>query len=519
MKRIWFSLICNAFAVLNMLEGMDLSQGTNLFMPLTYEQKYRLWRYNQSIMQQLFDGTLAGKRKEMYSSPASDFSEGENRETTPLDQTYKYDDISPNKYQKVVELDVKNFDEEYEEPDVRAYKVPDQNQHQEIAYEGQFPKTIFQGDVQPLVLVYHPNGKKLAAGGFKTTMPAIKSGRLKLLETKNAGDEIEFYNNEDEGGNHEDAITAIAFDKDGKSLLSGSKDKKIIEWDLETIKAKYLWATRGPIKSVAYKPDDSQMMLFSLKYHEQASVLPGNEGTILPTLTFIDKRRSRFESLLRGGHTRAVYKAVYNPSRPDEIISLGSDRRLLLWDIRNLERGPRTIDEKIPAVTFALNDKGDQLAVQVAAGAIKIYRLKENACESLGHIMVGNKKEPNFLKPIQAMTYTKDGKELVIAHNGIIMVCDTHLNMKSAGMVGSHDLSVIALASNPVKPSQIASAENSALPIRLWKIGKKMKVAVNTNSKFLQPLDIKDSMEEKNWEEINKYINLNSFGKTSNEPQ
>ncbi len=413
-------------------------------------------------------------------SPYSSFSEGESS-----DGSYDY------KFQKTLP-------KHYEDPNVVAYHIP--HQTNEIVYKSVVPKIIPHGQAKPLSLAYHPNGKKLAVG--------LGTRLLKLVEVKNLGNEIEFQG-------HRAAVVAVTFDKEGNSILSGSRDRSIIRWDINKRQAAGLWTVPGWIGSVAYKPDNDNLILFSLIHHDQEAVVSFVDEPSFSALGFTDIRQSRVDWL--GGHKGGVYKAVYNPSRPSEIISLGSDRKMMIWDVRQLKTS--ILNEEIPGTTFALNDKGDQLAVQIAPGKIKFYRLKEGSWQGIAHLTL--KDNDNKVSPalIEAMTYTPEGADIAIGHEGIITMWDTHFATQPSD-IGAHDYPISAIVSNPAKPSQIASADLSDCPLRIWKITKSIKVVANTHENYVVPAFENGGAEEKPIEktlDMDQLFNLNAFGNMPNE--
>lgn len=496
MKGIFICLITSTFTIVSMIKSMErvtaLMQSYNSFY-----QEYGYFPAYPTVraMQQGLH-TLPRKRKIISSLPSSDFSEGEQGENI-------YSAYFSNKYQKEISEEPESNEKKYEESEVIAYKAPYQSK--EVDYTTR-ELTVLSSkvtkDIKALALAYSSNGKKLAIGGALSCR-GKEGSKLKLVDIKTK--------NYDELCGHTGAVVALACDTEGIYLLSGSEDKKMILWDVNEPELVRLWTMPGTVNSLAFKPDNNNVILFTLNHREGVPVLYKNYDDGFSELGFTDLRQPRVDWL--GGHVGGMHKAVYNPIRPHEIISLGHDKVVLQWDVRNLKT--HAIHEKTNATTFALNDKGDQLAVQIARGKIKIYGLEGDRCRDIAVITIKDESGEVSDCSFEAMTYTHGGKELIIAHGGTLTVCDTHLpyHISSPCDIGSHTISLSSLVSNPVEPSQIASAdpsiEPSDNPLRLWELARTVKVIAHT--KQLRPV-FEDTSETDNLLDTDELFNINALG-------
>jgi WD40 repeat protein/energy-coupling factor transporter ATP-binding protein EcfA2 len=117
---------------------------------------------------------------------------------------------------------------------------------------------------------------------------------------------------------HRDSVQSVAWSPDGKTLASGSKDKTIRLWNLNTSHqlGASLLGHNGTVRSVAWSPDGKTLASGS----DDNSVILWDVITghpLKPPLT---------------GHTDSVYSVAWSPD--GKILASGSDdNSIILWDV------------------------------------------------------------------------------------------------------------------------------------------------------------------------------------------
>ena len=132
---------------------------------------------------------------------------------------------------------------------------------------------------------------------------------------------------------HSDAVSTIAFSPNGKILASGSQDKTILLWDMETRKPiGQLGGSPVAITSIAFSPDGKT--LASVGYDK--------------TITLWDIASRSPIGLPLQGHSNVVSAVAFSPEcdsppgapaeRCGKLLASGSyDSSILLWDMKTLQ--------------------------------------------------------------------------------------------------------------------------------------------------------------------------------------
>ncbi|WP_293334042.1 protein kinase [Microcoleus sp. CAWBG58] len=144
---------------------------------------------------------------------------------------------------------------------------------------------------------------------------------------------------------HSDWVTSVAFSPDGATLASGGRDKTIQIWDLN--KGKWWYALRGHedrVYAVAFSPDGQ--VLASGSRDKTVQLWNLNKGRPMSALS---------------GHAGGVEAVAFSPG--GEFLATGSrDKSLQLWDWRN-GRSICTLAEHgdwVRAIAFAANSLAGQ---------------------------------------------------------------------------------------------------------------------------------------------------------------
>lgn len=143
--------------------------------------------------------------------------------------------------------------------------------------------------------------------------------------------------------NSNDCITSLLFDSKNQFLISGSKDKKIILWDLYSGKQhKIITNYNGRIFHMALNAEENTLSVCGSKKEIHLYNFP--EGSV--------------KGVLKGAHKKGTFFTAFNRSG-NQLVSIGYDNNMVFWDpyklilIRKTELSPNTIPESGITITSA----------------------------------------------------------------------------------------------------------------------------------------------------------------------
>ncbi|MDE0637520.1 MAG: hypothetical protein OXI43_16915 [Candidatus Poribacteria bacterium] len=154
-------------------------------------------------------------------------------------------------------------------------------------------------------VVFSPDGTTLASGSQDRTIQLWDINTRSHLKTLIG---------------HEEGVTAMAYSPDGSTLVSGSQDGTIRLWHAHT--GNFMLPSieeAGQVTSLAYSPDGN-LFVSGSEDNNAVHVWNAQTGKHLQTFT---------------GHTQSVNAVVFSPDG-ETLASVSSDGTILLWDLTQL---------------------------------------------------------------------------------------------------------------------------------------------------------------------------------------
>jgi len=199
---------------------------------------------------------------------------------------------------------------------------------------------------------------------------------------------------------HNASVKAVAFTKDGKYLLTGSRDKTIKLWDIASGREiRTFFGHESTINDLALSPDGTQFL--SSSADKTARLWEIATGKLLQTFK---------------GHEDLLTAVDFNPNGK-QVITAGYDNEAILWDIKSGEK----------LKTFRVNpDKGIGYGVNVAFhpdGNTVVFG-NDNRSAMLYNVATGDTLQE--IKPAKGwcggcatfVDFSNDGKKLLKGSKG-----------------------------------------------------------------------------------------------------
>jgi len=266
-------------------------------------------------------------------------------------------------------------------------------------------------------------------------------------------------------GGHSDSVYALALSPDGKTLVTGSKDKTVRIWDLNTSKViRTLQGHSDEITSLAFSKDGTQLAssskdqtirVWNLSSTDEHRNFDGHEGYVWSAIFSPDgkifasagaDRSVVIRSTLTGevikkfpAHSLAVTALAFSPDGT-RLVSSGGDKLVKLWDVKSgtLLKEFKGHTSAVMAVAFGGNGR-----LLISGGADKISRIwdidKPDAIQTL----------PDVRSPVSSVGLSKDGKQAFLGcADGLVHVYDVSAAPKETALLPAHLSGVGALALN-----------------------------------------------------------------------
>ncbi|HEY9675958.1 MAG TPA: serine/threonine-protein kinase [Waterburya sp.] len=243
-------------------------------------------------------------------------------------------------------------------------------------------------------------------------------------------------------------INSIAMTPDGKLLASGSEDKTIRLWNLETFQViSTLTGHAQGVKSVAFSPDGT--MLATGSDDQTVKLWNLNQGQEICTFF---------------GHSHAVKSVAFSPY--GKVLASGSwDKTIKLWDIQTgaLQKTLRGHVLQVAAIAFS--PCGNFLASASCDRTVRLWDLTLGTSSPLSR----------HAWAVFGVTFSPDGKTLATASDDKTIILWDWQTGTVLYTLSSHSWSVVTVAFSPDGENLVSGSWDKA--IKLWQVSTGQELA------------------------------------------
>jgi WD40 repeat protein len=238
-------------------------------------------------------------------------------------------------------------------------------------------------------------------------------------------------------GSQSGSITSLAFSSDGKSLVSGGQDGKILRWSITDRKSTVVSASSQPPismlvfgKSGEVLTSDQDKAAILRNAETGRAIIPGEAGKLV-----------QFASVDALGTVLASYTAIANSQQPDS----GPYGEVSAWDIatgQQIDRMPLDLGSipsangRVTPTCLALSTNGSLLAIAatIESGAKSMVLVREIRSHKLIN-------QPAVVpKPMTALAFSRGTTTLAAgSFDGDLLFLDLNTGKQSSEATGYHD--------------------------------------------------------------------------------
>ncbi len=299
------------------------------------------------------------------------------------------------------------------------------------------PSTVLKGHTGYVYSVaFSPDGKTLASGSSDRTI------RLWDVET---GTHLRTLRG------HTSNVWSVAFSPDGQTLASGSSDRTIRLWDVATGAALHtLRGHTGGVLSIAFSPDGQTLA----------------SGSSDRTIRLWDVATGAALHTLRG-HTGGVYSVAFSPD--GQTLASGSlDNTIRLWDVATGVLNHTLPEHTGDVWSVVFSPDGATLASSSTNGTIRLWDV---AAGTIKHTLIGHKNV------IWSISFNSIGNTLVSGSaDNTIRLWDVETG-EHLGTLTEHRDDVNSVAFSPDGKTFASGSDDNT--IRLWKYPAKVSITPN----------------------------------------
>jgi WD40 repeat protein len=184
---------------------------------------------------------------------------------------------------------------------------------------------------------------------------------------------------------HERAINSVAFSSDGKTIASGSDDKKVKLWSLNSTQTQTLSSHNEDINSVVFSSDGK---IIASGSDDKTVKLWSLDGKLLNTLE---------------GHNESVKSVIFSQDRKT-IVSSSLDNTIRFWSLEG--KLLKTLPIKIqPISSLAFSPNGKTIAIASWNQTLELWSLEGKLLKTL----------PKQIQPISSLAFSPNGKTIISA--------------------------------------------------------------------------------------------------------
>ena len=225
-------------------------------------------------------------------------------------------------------------------------------------------------------ICYSLDGKYIASGSSDRTVKIWKLETGRELRTLRG---------------HSDRVNSLCYSPDGKAVASGSRDDTIKLWDVASGECiKTLTEHKGSVESIVYNSDGKY--LASGSFDHTIKLWDVASGNCIKTLE---------------GHTNSVVAISYSPDEK-YLVSCSWDDTIKIWDVANGKCIKTLIGHTSSIKSVAYSPDGKHIASSYEDGVIKIWDVTSGNCIKT---LTGHERWVN------SVAYSPDGKYIASGSN------------------------------------------------------------------------------------------------------